>query len=428
MDQQQNDNDALCPQRQQNDTELNSNYSSVAGFYSFNQSQPVFNQFVNPVYNSRLYPNPWTVSNPGISSIHQRQFEEIKILQNEIKKKDESIKYLRAKVKKQHKEIQALQSLLDDITNQKKVIKQENDGSSDEIIWESIVKFKNPNIDKAQRKKKRKRYEFIKDEDCIKKRRKLNTNENGGVIAYISGAQKLIFTGKNGGKYWMNKNGRKYYIDQSNSNGTSNNSKELALDNTNNKDVGLKIFSVSGEYGGEFAFIQGVKQLILTGLLGGKYWIDKNGKKRRISKWHMNETHDGMNSMKLDNHDENEYDVEKLLNHRESAHGMEYFVKWRDYDLTHASWEPSANILNEQLIEKYWKENTKSIDMEKFEFADDEISANIDGIFDGLNGIETEKIKATMNGIQNDYKKHIAKQSYVSFIYILYSYQNNLHS
>ena len=34
------------------------------------------------------------------------------------------------------------------------------------------------------------------------------------------------------------------------------------------------------------------------------------------------------------------YDVETILNHRKRGQGYQYFVKWRGYPITDASWEP----------------------------------------------------------------------------------------
>ena len=41
------------------------------------------------------------------------------------------------------------------------------------------------------------------------------------------------------------------------------------------------------------------------------------------------------------------YDVETILNHRKRGQGYQYFVKWRGYLITDASWEPEHVFSND---------------------------------------------------------------------------------
>ena len=41
------------------------------------------------------------------------------------------------------------------------------------------------------------------------------------------------------------------------------------------------------------------------------------------------------------------YDVETILNHRKRGQGYQYFVKWRGYPITDASWEPEHAFSND---------------------------------------------------------------------------------
>ena len=38
------------------------------------------------------------------------------------------------------------------------------------------------------------------------------------------------------------------------------------------------------------------------------------------------------------------YDVETILNHRKRGRGYQYFVKWRGYQISDASWEPEHSF------------------------------------------------------------------------------------
>ena len=41
------------------------------------------------------------------------------------------------------------------------------------------------------------------------------------------------------------------------------------------------------------------------------------------------------------------YDMETILNHRKIGRGYQYFVKWRGYPITDASWEPEHVFSND---------------------------------------------------------------------------------
>ena len=41
------------------------------------------------------------------------------------------------------------------------------------------------------------------------------------------------------------------------------------------------------------------------------------------------------------------YEVETILNHRNRGRGYQYFVKWRGYPITDASWEPEHAFSND---------------------------------------------------------------------------------
>jgi len=50
---------------------------------------------------------------------------------------------------------------------------------------------------------------------------------------------------------------------------------------------------------------------------------------------------------------EEEYDVEKILDKRKRYGVVEYFLKWKDYDDSHNSWEPMENIKCDSLITSF---------------------------------------------------------------------------
>ena len=38
------------------------------------------------------------------------------------------------------------------------------------------------------------------------------------------------------------------------------------------------------------------------------------------------------------------YEVESILNHRKRGHGYQYYVKWKGYPISDASWEPEYSF------------------------------------------------------------------------------------
>jgi transposase InsO family protein len=55
----------------------------------------------------------------------------------------------------------------------------------------------------------------------------------------------------------------------------------------------------------------------------------------------------------IDNEEENVWIVDEILDHNQEGRTMNYKVKWRGYDET--SWEPEDNILDQGLIDTYWR-------------------------------------------------------------------------
>ena len=49
------------------------------------------------------------------------------------------------------------------------------------------------------------------------------------------------------------------------------------------------------------------------------------------------------------------YDVETILNHRKRGRGYQYFIKWRGYPITDASWEPEHAFSDDGDILKLYK-------------------------------------------------------------------------
>jgi len=60
-----------------------------------------------------------------------------------------------------------------------------------------------------------------------------------------------------------------------------------------------------------------------------------------------------------------EYEVELLLNHRDTSNGREFLVKWKGYPKSESTWEPSCNIWCKSLVRQYehirgkWKNPSK---------------------------------------------------------------------
>ena len=52
------------------------------------------------------------------------------------------------------------------------------------------------------------------------------------------------------------------------------------------------------------------------------------------------------------------FEVESLLDDRQTETGPEYLVKWAGFPRSDASWEPLANINTEGVLEEYWRRRT----------------------------------------------------------------------
>jgi transposase InsO family protein len=54
--------------------------------------------------------------------------------------------------------------------------------------------------------------------------------------------------------------------------------------------------------------------------------------------------------------EDNEYEVERIVDHRGTPNECEYLVKWKGYPETENTWEPSRNLNNcKELLLRYWK-------------------------------------------------------------------------
>ena len=56
---------------------------------------------------------------------------------------------------------------------------------------------------------------------------------------------------------------------------------------------------------------------------------------------------------------DNNFEVETIIRHRGNTHNREYFVKWKNYDQSHNSWEPAAHFDSPEIIQEYWKKYRK---------------------------------------------------------------------
>jgi hypothetical protein len=55
--------------------------------------------------------------------------------------------------------------------------------------------------------------------------------------------------------------------------------------------------------------------------------------------------------------EDNEFEVETIIAHRDADNGREYIVKWKGYPDSDDTWEPDTNLQNcQQLLQKYKKE------------------------------------------------------------------------
>lgn len=62
---------------------------------------------------------------------------------------------------------------------------------------------------------------------------------------------------------------------------------------------------------------------------------------------------------------EDEYVVEKVVKHRKSKRGTEYFVKWEGYNESDNTWEHESNVYCEELLKEYWDSIKESLTKRK---------------------------------------------------------------
>ena len=53
--------------------------------------------------------------------------------------------------------------------------------------------------------------------------------------------------------------------------------------------------------------------------------------------------------------DHDEYEIEWIMNHRKLKDGYKYFVLWKGYPITEATWEPEQNLEHlKEILDEYW--------------------------------------------------------------------------
>ena len=57
--------------------------------------------------------------------------------------------------------------------------------------------------------------------------------------------------------------------------------------------------------------------------------------------------------------EEEVYDVEKILQHREEGNNVEYLVKWRGYGRKDNTWEPITSFTSTTCVDEYWKKTNR---------------------------------------------------------------------
>jgi hypothetical protein len=65
-----------------------------------------------------------------------------------------------------------------------------------------------------------------------------------------------------------------------------------------------------------------------------------------------------------DAHDENEFEVERILGHRSSrkGNGIEYFIRWKGFGAAEDSWVPAKGVHADEAVAKYERERMDSKD------------------------------------------------------------------
>ena len=53
-----------------------------------------------------------------------------------------------------------------------------------------------------------------------------------------------------------------------------------------------------------------------------------------------------------------EYEIEKILQERQGDQRAEFLVKWKNYDISEATWEPKAHLKNAQTVLKQYRRAT----------------------------------------------------------------------
>jgi hypothetical protein len=66
-------------------------------------------------------------------------------------------------------------------------------------------------------------------------------------------------------------------------------------------------------------------------------------------------------NMEIDDDTKQEYEVEKILNHKRVSGKPYYLVKWKGYDTSENTWEPIKNLTGcHQLIQQYCSKGNQS--------------------------------------------------------------------
>jgi Chromo (CHRromatin Organisation MOdifier) domain len=55
-----------------------------------------------------------------------------------------------------------------------------------------------------------------------------------------------------------------------------------------------------------------------------------------------------------------EYQVERILDQRKHRNSLEFLVKWKNYPMSEASWEPLANVEGNEALIEFLKANETS--------------------------------------------------------------------